>query len=110
MGDDSILLWLSVEVAWGYFVAVTVGVIGALQIVATQANRENLRWLPPRMSTPVGTLFILGAIGWFYTLHYRLIFVPGPAGLELMVLFGSGTIVATWVTRFFAWVRVGGKG
>ena len=109
MGDDSILLWLSVEVAWGYFIAVTFGVTGALQIVATHSKREEFRWLPPRMSTLVGTILILGAIGWFYTMHYRLIFVPGPAGLELMVLFGSGTVIATWVTRFLAWVRVRGK-
>lgn len=103
MGDDSILLWLSVEVAWGYFIAVTFGVMGALQIVAIQAKREDLRWLPPQMGALVGMLFISGAIGWFYAIHYRLIFVPGPAGLELMVLFGSGTIVAVWVTRLLAW-------
>jgi len=103
MGDDSILLWLSVEVAWGYFVAVTVGMIGALQLVAARVKREDLRWVPPRIGIPVGTLLILGAIGWFYTTHYRLIFVPGPAGLELMVLFGSGTVVAVWATRLLAW-------
>lgn len=102
MGDDSILLWLSVEVAWGYFLAVTMGMMGALQWVA--ATRDELRWLPPRLLAPVGTLFILGAIAWFYTMHYPLIFVPGPAGLELMVLFGSGTIVAVWGTRLLAWL------
>lgn len=48
MGDDSVLLWLSFEVAWGYFIAVTFGVIGALQIVATQANRNDLRWRKTR--------------------------------------------------------------
>lgn len=110
MGDDSILLWLSVEVAWGYFIAVTFGVLGALQIVATQTDRKDLRWVPPRTGALVGMLFISGAIAWFYTTHYRLIFVPGPAGLELMVLFGSGTIVAVWVTRLLAWVRVRNKG
>jgi hypothetical protein len=105
MGDDSILLWLSVEIAWGYFFAVTVGMVGALQLVARGGVREDLRWVPSRIGLFVGVLLILGTMGWFYTLHYRLIFVPGPAGLELMVLFGGGTMIAVWVTRLLAWVR-----
>jgi hypothetical protein len=104
MGDDSILLWLSVEVALSYWVAVMVGMMGALQVVAIGAKRVDLQWLPPRLAVPLGMLLIIGAVGWFYTTFYCLIFVPGPAGLELMVLFGSGTAVAVWVTRLLAWV------
>jgi hypothetical protein len=103
MGDDSILLWLSVEIALGYWVAVMVGMMGALQVVAVGAKRTDLQWLPVRIALPVGILLLGGAVGWFYTTFYRLIFVPGPAGLELMVLFGSGTAVAVWATRLLAW-------
>lgn len=102
MGNDSILLWLSVEVALGYWIAVMVGMMGALQIVAGRGGRDDLRWLPPRLAVPVGIFLLFGAIGWFYPTFYRLIFVPGPAGLELMVLFGSGTMLAVWATRLLA--------
>jgi hypothetical protein len=97
MGNDALLLWLSEEVAFAYWLTILISMVGALQLVAL--HRADLRWLPRRLAPVVGVCLILGAVVWFYTTHYALIFVPGPAGLELMVLFGTGTMVAIWVTK-----------
>jgi hypothetical protein len=106
MGDDSLVLWLSAELALAYFVAVIVGMLGLLQVVAVQWQRESLRWLPVRLAKPLGSLAIIGALAWFYLGYYPLIFVPGPAGLELMILFGGGTALAVWLTRALKWLTL----
>lgn len=102
MGNDALVLWLSPELALAYFVAVVVGMTGVLQAVAAQAGREELRWLPLSLALPLGLALTAGALAWFYLGYYRLIFVPGPAGLELMLLFGVGTALATWLSRALA--------
>lgn len=99
MGNDALVLWLSAELALGYFVAVVVGMVGLLQGVAVLWGRDDLRWLPRSLALPVGALVVVAAGAWFYLRFYRLIFVPGPAGLELMVLFGGGAALAVWLTR-----------
>ncbi len=48
---------------------------------------------------PVGLLLAGGALAAFYLSFYRLIFVPGPAGLELILLFGGGTALAVWLSK-----------
>ncbi len=107
MGNDSLVLWLSAELALAYFVAVTVGMAGVLQAVAAWGGREDLRLLPPRAALPVGLGVAAAAATGFYLRYYELIFVPGPAGLELILLFGSGTALAVWLTRL---LRVGLRG
>ena len=102
MGDDSLILWLSPELALGYFIAVSVGMLGAIQAMAAASAREDLRWLPRRAALPLGLLIALAALLLFYRTFYALIFVPGPAGLELMLLFGAGTALALWLTRLLA--------
>ncbi|MDQ4074962.1 MAG: hypothetical protein M3220_01810 [Chloroflexota bacterium] len=99
MGNESIILWLSPELALGYFVAVVVGMVGLLQVVAVRWGREDLRWLPASLAPWLGLLLSAGAMAWFYFRFYELIFVPGPAGLELILLFGGGTALAVWITR-----------
>lgn len=108
MGNDAVVLWLTPELALAYFLAVVVGMIGLLQLVAARWSRDDLRWLPPAMATPVGLALGIGALLVFYVSQYPLIFVPGPAGLELMLLFGAGTALATWLSRGLA--RLVGRG
>lgn len=103
MGNDSLVLWLSAELALGYFVAVAVGMLGLLQWVAVQRN--DLRWLPVAWQRPVALLLIGAALLLFYVRFYDLIFVPGPAGLELILLFGAATALATWLTHALAALR-----
>jgi hypothetical protein len=110
MGNESFVLWLSAELALGYFIAVIVGMVGLLQVVAVQWRRDDLLWLPRPLARPLGLLAILGAGAWFYLRFYRLIFVPGPAGLELMVLFGGGSILAIWLTRLLHWLTSNFRG
>jgi hypothetical protein len=72
---------------------------GMLQVAARLWRREDLRWLPRSLAVPVGVALTLGAGAWFYLSYYQLIFVPGPAGLELIVLFAAATALAVWGTR-----------
>lgn len=102
MGDDSIILWLSPQLALGYFVAVIVGMLGAIQAIAATVPRDDLRWLPRRVALPLGLAIAAATMLVFYRTLYRLIFVPGPAGLELMLLFGVGTALALWLTRLLS--------
>jgi hypothetical protein len=106
MGNDALVLWLSAELALGYFIAVVVGMVGLLQVVAAQWGRDDLRWLPRSIAPILGWAVVVGAWAWLYVRFYRLIFVPGPAGLELMVLFGGATAIAIWVTRLLHWASV----
>lgn len=108
MGNEAVVLWLTPELALAYFVAVIVGMTGLLQLVAARWQRDDLRWLPSGMATPVGLALGVGALLLFYLTQYPLIFVPGPAGLELMLLFGAGTALATWLSRGLA--RLVGRG
>lgn len=99
MGNDALVLWLSPELALAYFVAVIVGMMGLMQALSVRWQRPEFRWLPRRVAEPVGLLLVVGALAWFYLRYYQLIFVPGPAGLELIVLFASGSAVAVWLSR-----------
>jgi hypothetical protein len=104
MGSNELVNWISPELALAYFIAVVIAMLGLLQIVAVHAGREDLRWLPAGMVMPVGVLVTVGAVAWLYTQYYDLIFVPGPAGLELVLLFGGGTALAVWLTRVLRWL------
>lgn len=99
MGNEAIVLWLSAELAWAYFCTIFVSMLGLLQIVAVQYGQARLRWLPAPLARPLGVLAIVGAVATFYLRYYTLIFVPGPAGLELMLLFGGASAAAVWATR-----------
>lgn len=99
MGNDAIVLWLSPELALGYFIAVIIGMSGIVQAAAAHWGRADLRWLPLPLARPVGLLVAAGALVWFYVTFYELIFVPGPAGLELILLFGVGSAIAIWLAR-----------
>lgn len=104
MGNEAVVLWLSAELALGYVIAVFVGMSGLLQLVAARWGRADLRWLPRAAARPVGAALIAAAMVWFYLRFYPLIFVPGPAGLELILLFGGGTVLAVWVARLLHWL------
>jgi hypothetical protein len=104
MGSDVLINWISPELALAYFIAVVIAMLGLLQIVATHGERQDLRWLPAGTALPVGVLTTVGATAWLYTQYYDLIFVPGPAGTELVILFGGGTAVAVWLTRALHWL------
>ena len=104
MGNDAIVLWLSEELASAYFIAVIISMMGALQLVARYWQRDDLSWLPHNVVLPISTLMIIGAISTFYIRYYELIFVPGPAGLELMLLFSGATALAVWLTRVLHWL------
>jgi hypothetical protein len=104
MGSDVLVNWISPELALAYFIAVVIAMLGLLQIVATHGERQDLRWLPAGAALPVGVLTTVGAAAWLYTQYYHLIFVPGPAGTELVILFGGGTAIAVWLTRALHWL------
>jgi len=104
MGNDAMVHWLSPELAWGYFLAVFVAMMGLLQVVAANWEREDLRWLPNSIATRLGLLTALSALTSFYLGYYELIFVPGPAGAELVILFSSGTLLALYLTRLLHWL------
>lgn len=111
MGNNSPILWLSPELARAYYLTVTVALLGLLQILALRWGHPDLRWLPPRWAAPVGVVMIISSVATYYHQFYSLIFVPGPAGLELMLLFGGASITALWLTRLLgAFVRHFGRG
>lgn len=104
MGHESFIDWISPEIALAYFLAVTVVLIGVLQLAAIRWDRPELRWLRSRRRGALfGLALIAAGTGAFYGGMQELIFVPGLAGAELFVLFGAGTVTAIIVVRLVAW-------
>lgn len=105
MGHESLIDWISPEIALAYFVATTVALIGVLQIAGARWDRLELRWPRSRSAAVLlGLVLVLASAAAFYVGMERLIFVPGLAGAELMVLFAAATLLATIVVRLIAWL------
>jgi dienelactone hydrolase len=91
------LHFVSARLSISYLLLCVLSCIGVLQI---QAARHGLIGLSlwggrgsRRQGCAIGSVLITGSFASFYALTPG-IFVPGPAGSELVVLFGSGLILA----------------
>lgn len=86
------------DVALAFFVCAVLVCGGTLQMVAARYGYVGLAWVRPRWQPWGGTLFgvilIVGGTAWFFVRHSDGIFRPGPAGLELLLLFGAAGLVA----------------
>ena len=88
--------------AASYFVFSLVAVIGLLQLVAAHRNLVGLSLIPGARRRVFGYLlgstFTLGSFPVFFVVEYTGIFRPGPAGLELLVLFSGATLAGLALT------------
>ncbi len=96
------------RVALHYFLLVLVGFVGVLQIIAAHYRRSNLSLVPPErgpwVGTALGSLLILGAFAWFVVATPEML-RPGPAGAELVLLFGAAALLAVLICRLAAALR-----
>lgn len=96
--------WYSPDLAIAYYVWMSVAFLGVLQVAAALHRREDIAWIPDRRARLiVGLLIWSAAFGIFYVTQYRLIFVPGPASTEALVLLGAAGLTAILVTRVLSW-------
>lgn len=96
------------RVAIHYFLLVLVGFVGVLQIVAARYRRRSLALVPlergPWVGAMLGSLLILGAFAWFVAATPEML-RPGPAGAELVLLFGAAALLAVLICRLAAALR-----
>lgn len=90
------------HVAPGYLGWAFIACLGVFQIIAAHYGYIGLAWVRPRWQ-PVGgwvlgMSLIVGGCILFFMGHTEGIFRPGPAGLELFILFGGGLVAALVVT------------
>lgn len=106
MGHESFIHWISPEIALAYSLATTVILVGVLQVAGARWDRPDLRWFRSRVASGLfGAVLIVTASAAFYLGMKRLIFVPGLAGTELIVIFAAATLVATLLVRLVARLR-----
>lgn len=90
------------DVALAFLVCAVLVCSGTLQVVAARYGYVGLAWVRPRWQPWGGTVFgitlMVGGMVWFFARYGDGIFRPGPAGLELFLLFGGATLVALVVT------------
>lgn len=90
------------DVALAFFVCALLACSGTLQVVAARYGYVGLAWVRPRWQpwggTLLGVVLVSGGSVWFFVRHSDGIFRPGPAGLELFVLFSGAAAVALVVT------------
>jgi hypothetical protein len=102
-----VLKFVSSYLALSYLAFATIGVIGVLQILAAWRPYAGLALLDYRQKRgwqrAVGPLLIVAAYAWFFGTR-REILTPGPAGVELTLLFAGGVILALALTLLGAGV------
>lgn len=90
------------DVALAFFVCAVLACGGTLQVVAARYGYVGLAWVRPRWQpwggTLVGVILIAWGTVWFFARYGDGIFRPGPAGLELFLLFGGAILAASAVT------------
>jgi alpha-beta hydrolase superfamily lysophospholipase len=88
--------------ASAYFAFVFVTALGTLQIVAARERLVGLSLVgvdrPDGIGQVVGIGLIVGTAGWFFVGQWPLIFRPGLAGAELLVIFAGGALAAVLVS------------
>jgi hypothetical protein len=88
--------------AFAYFAFVFFTALGTLQIVGARERLVGLSLVstdgPARVGQALGIGLITGTAGWFFVSQWPLIFRPGLAGAELLVIFAAGALVALFVT------------
>lgn len=92
--------WYSVELAIAYYVWSTVAFLGVLQASAAWYDRSELAFSSNRVIGLVAGLvtWSAGVVG-FYVTQYELIFVPGPATTEALVVLVTAALTAIMTTR-----------
>lgn len=89
-------------VAPAYFLFALAACLGSLQIIAARYGYLGLALVRPRWQPAggllLGSAMIVAGAGWFFWQHSAGIFRPGPAGLELFLLFGAALLVALALT------------
>src|SRR5689334_4094286 len=102
------------DVAGAYFVCALAACLGTLQIIAARYGYIGLAWLRPRWQPlggiALGLAFIIGGSAIFFTRYSAGIFRPGPAGLELFILFGGAFVLALPLTLVGATLIQAGAG
>ena len=92
-------------VALHYFVLVLISFAGVLQIVAAHYQLKSLSLLPrqrrPWLGSLLGSVLIVSAFAWFIVATPGML-RPGPAGLEISVLFSTASLLALFICRFTA--------
>jgi dienelactone hydrolase len=91
-----VLKFVSAYLALSYLALATCTVIGVLQILAAWSGLHGLALLDYRKSRAaraLGPAVIALGYAWFFGTR-REIITPGPAGTELVVLFGGGVLLA----------------
>lgn len=92
--------WYSVELAVNYYLWATVAFLGVLQTAAAHFQRPALAIIPQHtIGRVVGLLVWSGALISFYVTQYRLLFVPGPATTEALVILVTSALSALALTR-----------
>ena len=107
------LKFVSAYLALGYLGFSTLVVIGLLQGLAAWRSLRGLAWLdygrPPAWRRGLGPVIIVVAYAGFFG-TWRELVTPGPAGAELMVLFGGSVLLGLAVTLLGATILRPGHG
>lgn len=95
------LKFVSSYLALGYLAFATLFVAGVFQMLAASRSITGLALLdyrrPGLWRRALGPLLIVAAFAWFFGTR-REILTPGPAGLELTLLFGASVVLALILT------------
>ncbi len=95
------LKFVSSYLALSYLAFATLGIVGVLQLLAARQSFVGLALFDYRRMTvwhhAVGPALVVLAYAWFFGTR-REILTPGPAGTELVILFGGGVLLALALT------------
>ena len=90
------------DVSPAYFLVALAACLGTLQLIAARYGYIGLAWVSPRWQPWLGGLLGVALVSlpwaWFFERHSAGIFRPGPAGLELMVMFGAAALASVPLT------------
>ena len=97
-GVYCVLNFISPHLAINYFLLAFITIVGALQFVAARHRLIGLSFFIGRARRPIwgyllATILIVGAFAWFFVTTPE-VFVPGLAGSELVIIFGTAGICA----------------
>jgi hypothetical protein len=88
--------------AFSYFVCCTVAAFGVIQATATRSGNNLLSWWPRQrgpVGAVIGVVLTAGSLWWFMTSYRHLIYRPGLAGAELVVIFATASGMALTLSR-----------